>query len=65
MSSVEFDNLIGSEFSAAKWAELVWEFRQAFVARAMTAVKNALHSLLAVVIFETNAALRTLLNRLL
>ena len=57
MSLEELDDLLGSEFFAADWAELVWKIIQAFEAGAMAAVKDALFTLIAVVFFQANFAL--------
>ena len=58
MSLEEFDDLLGSELFAANWTELVWKISQAFEAGAMAAVKDALFSLVAVVFFQADVALR-------
>ena len=53
----ELDNLLGSEWFAADWAELVGKIGQAFEAGAMAAVKDALFTLIAVVFFQADVAL--------
>jgi hypothetical protein len=61
----ELDDMLGSELFAADWAVLVGNISQAFETGAMAALQSAFFSLVAVVLFQADVALITIVFWLL